>query len=240
MTKISQYPEIASPDADDLLIGTDVENSSNATKNFTIQSIIDLVPGGTGVISTSANKTMYSTNPAAGVPSVGLSDSIFLGYRAGSTATNAAYSNFIGNEAGFQASSATYSNFLGNGAGWSATNARDSNFFGAGAGYQATSAEYSNFIGLRAGAYATTAEYSNFLGFEAGKDSTGNNVNAFGSSAGKDNTLSGQTIFSNSSLPSYTDRAAAVAAITVLLGASAGDTYLYYNQTTFGIEAVRL
>lgn len=43
MTKISQYPEITTPDVDDLLIGTDVENS-NATKNFTVQSIIDLVP----------------------------------------------------------------------------------------------------------------------------------------------------------------------------------------------------
>ena len=42
MTKISQYPEIASPDADDLLIGTDVENSSNATKNFSIQSVLGL------------------------------------------------------------------------------------------------------------------------------------------------------------------------------------------------------
>ena len=42
MTKISQYPEIATPDVDDLLIGTDVENS-NATKNFTVQSISDLV-----------------------------------------------------------------------------------------------------------------------------------------------------------------------------------------------------
>lgn len=41
MTKISQYPEISTPDVEDLLIGTDVENS-NATKNFTIQSVIDL------------------------------------------------------------------------------------------------------------------------------------------------------------------------------------------------------
>jgi len=42
MTKISQYPEITNPDVDDLLVGTDVENS-NATKNFTVQSIIDLI-----------------------------------------------------------------------------------------------------------------------------------------------------------------------------------------------------
>jgi len=42
MTKISQYPEVTNPDVDDLLVGTDVENS-NATKNFTVQSIIDLI-----------------------------------------------------------------------------------------------------------------------------------------------------------------------------------------------------
>jgi hypothetical protein len=42
MTKISQYPEIATPGVEDLLIGTDVENSSNATKNFSIQSVLGL------------------------------------------------------------------------------------------------------------------------------------------------------------------------------------------------------
>jgi len=41
MTKISAYPEITIPTIDDLLIGTDVENL-NATKNFSIQEIINL------------------------------------------------------------------------------------------------------------------------------------------------------------------------------------------------------
>ena len=41
MAKISTYPEIVSPVVTDLLIGTDVSNS-NATKNFTVQSIVDL------------------------------------------------------------------------------------------------------------------------------------------------------------------------------------------------------
>lgn len=41
MTKISEYPGIVTPDINDLLIGTDVENI-NATKNFKIQSVIDL------------------------------------------------------------------------------------------------------------------------------------------------------------------------------------------------------
>lgn len=51
MTKISQYPEITTPDVDDLLVGTDVENS-NATKNFTIQSIVDLVSSEAGITPT--------------------------------------------------------------------------------------------------------------------------------------------------------------------------------------------
>jgi len=51
MTKISQYQEIALPDVEDLLIGTDVENS-NATKNFSIQSIVDLVSAAAGITPT--------------------------------------------------------------------------------------------------------------------------------------------------------------------------------------------
>lgn len=41
MTKISEYSNISTPTIDDLLIGTDVE-LSNETKNFTIESLIDL------------------------------------------------------------------------------------------------------------------------------------------------------------------------------------------------------
>ena len=51
MTKISQYQEVALPDVDDLLVGTDVEND-NATKNFTIQSIVDLVSAAAGITPT--------------------------------------------------------------------------------------------------------------------------------------------------------------------------------------------
>jgi hypothetical protein len=39
MTKISEYPLISTPELDDLLIGTDV-NNSDTTKNFSIGSII--------------------------------------------------------------------------------------------------------------------------------------------------------------------------------------------------------
>jgi hypothetical protein len=62
MTKISAYPEIAVPTTDDLLIGTDVE-TQNQTKNFSIQSVIDLVTlqqvvdsGNTIVVPTTVEK----------------------------------------------------------------------------------------------------------------------------------------------------------------------------------------
>mgnify|MGYP003673769545 CR=1 FL=1 len=74
----------------------------------------------------------------------------------------------------------------------------------------------------------------------ASKDNDGDYFDAIGSDAAHGNTLSGKTIFSNQSLPSYTNRASATTAITVANGASAGDTYLYYNSSNFQIEGVRL
>lgn len=41
MTKISQYPTLSNPTEDDILIGTDV-NNSDETNNFSIASIIAL------------------------------------------------------------------------------------------------------------------------------------------------------------------------------------------------------
>lgn len=202
--------------------------------------------------------SLYSTNPLAG-PLVGelgnigniilgeqagenseIFNSNFLGPQAGRNATYARNSNFLGYSAGINATNANNSNFLGNGAGQFAINASYSNFFGNNAGAEANAAYQSNFLGSYAGTLATTANNSNFFGYEAGMNSTGNNVNAFGYQANKGGTLSGQTVFSNASLPSYTNRSAATTAITVPNGAVAGNTYLYYNQTTFAIEAVRL
>ena len=62
MTKISLYPEISVPDVDDLLIGTDVENS-NATKNFSIQSVLGLnvvTNTTTTALSSSTLDSLYS------------------------------------------------------------------------------------------------------------------------------------------------------------------------------------
>ena len=42
MTKISEYPVIATPELDDLLIGTDA-NNSDITKNFSLESLKSLI-----------------------------------------------------------------------------------------------------------------------------------------------------------------------------------------------------
>ena len=89
-------------------------------------------------------------------------------------------------------------------------------------------------------AQANTGDNVNALGANAASGNTGSDVNAFGLGAGTGNTLSGMTIFSNDSMPSYADYAAASAAITVMLGATAGCTYLYHDQATNSIGAVRL
>jgi hypothetical protein len=63
MTKISEYPVISIPTADDLLIGTDI-GAQNETKNFSVQSIIDITleHGVIGFFSTSDVKTITVVN----------------------------------------------------------------------------------------------------------------------------------------------------------------------------------
>ena len=72
MGRISKYKEIAAPDGDDLLIGTDVENG-NETRNFTIQSIADLVSGAAGItptlqqVTAAGNETTYGINSTGSI-----------------------------------------------------------------------------------------------------------------------------------------------------------------------------
>tara|TARA_R110000868_G_scaffold81_4_gene802 strand:+ start:92 stop:724 length:633 start_codon:yes stop_codon:yes gene_type:complete len=78
------------------------------------------------------------------------------------------------------------------------------------------------------------------LGINAGRKNSGSDVIFIGRDSGDGNTLSGMTIISNNSLPSYLDKEAAELAITIALGAISGNTYLYYNETTHSIGGVRL
>lgn len=77
-----------------------------------------------------------------------------------------------------------------------------------------------------------------FIGFQAGDDNTGDNVMALGENAGIANTLSNKFIVSPSNMPSYANAAAAATAITVALGATAGDFYLYHDQSDDTIKVV--
>lgn len=96
-----------------------------------------------------------------------------------------------------------------------------------------------NAIGTDAGK-GNSGDRVNAFGSSAAQNNTGDDVNAFGNGAGLGNALNGMTIFSNASMPTYANFAAASAAITVGLGASAGSTYLYHDQATNSIGAVRL
>jgi len=80
----------------------------------------------------------------------------------------------------------------------------------------------------------------NAIGTRAAKNNLGSHVNAFGKDAGNGNQLSGQTIFSNASLPSYANYAAAATDITIANGATAGCSYLFYNVDKQQLSAIRL
>lgn len=92
-------------------------------------------------------------------------------------------------------------------------------------------------IGVLAGG-GNTGDYVVALGSGAAQGNTGNYVIALGNAAGASNTISAATIISNDCLPSYLDYTAASAAI-VAPGATTG-TYLYHDQTTNSIGAVRI
>jgi hypothetical protein len=78
----------------------------------------------------------------------------------------------------------------------------------------------------------------NAFGAQAARNNSGNNVIAIGTDAGIGNSLSGMFIISNLGLPSYVDHVAAFNAIS--LTGIGGNTYIYHNQATNSIGAVRL
>lgn len=76
------------------------------------------------------------------------------------------------------------------------------------------------------------------FGNDAANSNTGNNVIALGEEAGQSNSISQSVIISNFCLPTYANYAAATAVITGP-GATTG-TYLYHDQATNSIGAVRI
>lgn len=93
------------------------------------------------------------------------------------------------------------------------------------------------FIGFNSG-LNNTGQQCVHIGNQAGEDNTGDQVVALGQAVGIANALSNQFIVSPSNMPSYANAAAAGAAITVALGATAGDFYLYHDQSDDTIKVV--
>jgi hypothetical protein len=158
-----------------------------------------------------------------------------LGYQAGQN-NEGSYISALGYYAADN-NTANYVNAIGYGAGGS----NEGQYVNA-IGYQAGANNvdiHLNALGYQAG-QNNEGQYVNALGYQAGQNNTGSNVNAIGYGSGIGNTINGATIISNSTLPSYADYTAASAAITVGAGGTAGCTYLYHDQATNSIGAVRL
>lgn len=96
-----------------------------------------------------------------------------------------------------------------------------------------------NVVAVGSGtAGSNTGDYVVSIGANAGTGNTGNNVVAIGANAGTGNSLSGMFIIANTELPSYADYTAAAAAISPT--GVVGNTYIYHDQATDSIGAVRL
>jgi hypothetical protein len=235
--RIKDYTLESPISADDRLLGT--VNATNATKNFrigdianslindqTLQEVLDnnhdLVDG----------NNFQGTN--AGVDNTGENVNAF--------GQNAADSNTQDNINAFgQSAAAGNSGTSVNAFGRNAALDNEGNIVNAFGPESAklNTGDYVNSMGNNS-CYDNAGDYVNAFGRSAANGNQGNHVNAFGVDAGLNNQLSNKTIFSNASLPSYVNAAAAAVAITVLNGASANCTYLYYDASTATIKAIRL
>lgn len=107
-------------------------------------------------------------------------------------------------------------------------------------GYYAASANEGSYVNAMGDGAAAGNTGNNVIAFGDGSSSsnTGNNVVSIGTGAGAGNPLSGMFIIANTELPSYANHAAASAAISPT--GIVGNTYIYHNQATDSIGAVRL
>jgi hypothetical protein len=169
-----------------------------------------------------------------------INNCILLGAETGQALQNSADTIAIGQNAAYQANNLSQSICIGKDAGYDNDNSENAVFIGIRAGRNSLLNNQSIFIGNQAGENSDGSSSSIYIGVQAGLNSSAANTICLGPAAGIANQLNSMTIFSNSSLPAYANRAAALAAITIPNGAVANNTYFYYNQTTFAIEGVRL
>ena len=204
-------------------------NISGLTANRVIT-----VPNNAGTMALTSDITLQ--NATAGT-NKNLTNGINLqGTGAGGGTFSGTDINAFGGNACFD-NSGTSINAMGGGAVQSNTG-DNINGFGAEAA-KFNTGDYVDAIGYKA-AKSNIGDHVIALGFEAGGLNTANDVVAIGRSAGGTNGLASSFIISNNTLPTYADHTAAVAGINLGAGAVAGNTYLYHNQATNSIGAVRL
>jgi hypothetical protein len=140
----------------------------------------------------------------------------------------------IGNSAG-ENNAGSFSVFVGNGAGEGNTG---QNVHAIGEGSCKNNTGSRVVATGQSTAFANTGDDVIALGELAAFSNTGDDVIALGKSAGVSNTINQSVIISNTCLPTYANHAAAILVITGP-GATSG-TYLYHNQATNSIGAVRI
>ncbi len=102
-------------------------------------------------------------------------ENVFIGNTAGRNVSTVSNSIFIGTRAGFMAGANTYSNtFVGDRAGANGAMGSHNTLIGASAGFHSTG-EYNTYLGSYAGQANYTGSNNVFIGYSAGSSETGNN-----------------------------------------------------------------
>jgi hypothetical protein len=218
--KVTDLTTLGTAASDDVMYI--VDTSTNESKQIEVGNIVNLqtaydngnvVNSATVIIGTDNDfvvATGLTTPPSGG-------QYIAIGRSAGDGATGSSIVA-LGTSAGVNTAS-TESVYIGSSAG--AGGSGDNNVaIGIGAGNENTG---TNVV---------------FFGESAGNNNTGDNVVGIGANAANSNTLSNMFVIGAQNLPSYADATAAAAAITVALGANAGDFYLYHDQSDDTIKVV--
>jgi hypothetical protein len=215
-----------------------VDTSSNTSKQIEVGDVVNLqtaydngnvVNSATVIIGTD-NDFVVATALAT-PPSVG--NTIAIGRATGNGAT-ASDLIALGTGSGANASGGNLV-AIGNGAGVDDTSSNTISI-GVATGDQNTGSN-AIFLGELTGVQNTGNNVIG-LGVTAANQNTGDYVTAIGEDAANSNTLNNMFVIGAQNLPSYADATAAAAAITVALGAHAGDYYLYHDQSDDTIKVV--
>jgi hypothetical protein len=232
VTDLTPLPTAASDDV--MYI---VDTSSNTSKQIEVGNVVNLqtaydngstINGSNVIIEDSTGADIVAIGELAADSNTG-TDIVAIGNQAGSGNTGSSVVA-IGNKAGLNNTGSAVLAITG------LQNNTGNDVISIGGG-NVNSGDTCVFLGKNAG-NGNAGNECVFLGKEAGTNNGGNDVIALGWRAAESNALNGMFVISQNCMPSYADATAAAAAITVALGAHAGDYYLYHDQSDDTIKVV--